>query len=240
MDPLKALADAERKPYWLDSPAKPEPLPRLFGETTADLAVVGGGFSGLWTALMAKERDPSLDVILLEGRRVGWAASGRNGGFAMATLTHGIANGLERWPEEIATLERLGTANLDELGRTVADHGIDCGYERTGELHVATEPWQLAEMNESVEIARELGARFDVLDRERIRAEVNSPTYIGGHWERDGCAMLDPARLAWGLRQACLSLGVRIHERTPVRHVRPLSARTAADAATRRRRSIHM
>ncbi len=68
MDPLKALADAERKPYWLDSPARPEPRPRLVGNTSADLVVVGGGFSGLWTALMAKERDPSQDVILLEGR----------------------------------------------------------------------------------------------------------------------------------------------------------------------------
>ncbi|MEV4093617.1 NAD(P)/FAD-dependent oxidoreductase [Streptosporangium saharense] len=220
MDPLKALADAERKPYWLDSAAKPEPSPRLFGKTTAALAVVGGGFSGLWTALMAKERDPSLDVVLLEGRKIGWAASGRNGGFAMATLTHGIANGLERWPEEIALLEHMGLTNLDELGETVARYGIDCGYERTGELHVATEPWQLAEMHQSVEVARELGVRFDVLDQDQVRAEVNSPTYVGGHWERDGCAMLDPARLAWGLRQACLSLGVRVHERTPVRHMR--------------------
>ncbi|MEV8638639.1 FAD-dependent oxidoreductase [Streptosporangium sp. NPDC051023] len=224
MDPLKALADAERKPYWLDSPAKPEPLPRLLGDTTADLAVVGGGFSGLWTALMAKERDPSLDVVLLEGRKIGWAASGRNGGFAMATLTHGIANGLERWPEEIALLEHLGLANLDELGQTVDRYGIDCGYERTGELHVATEPWQLEEMHQSVEVANELGVRFDVLDREQVRAEVNSPTYIGGHWERDGCAMLDPARLAWGLRQACLSLGVRVYERTPVRHMKDTQA----------------
>ncbi|MFJ2031399.1 NAD(P)/FAD-dependent oxidoreductase [Streptosporangium sp. NPDC087985] len=217
MDPLKALADAERKPYWLDSTAKPEPQPRLLGNTTADLAVVGGGFSGLWTALMAKERDPSRDVVLIEGRRIGWAASGRNGGFAMATLTHGLANGLERWPEEISTLERQGLANLDEIGQTVAKYDIDCGYERTGELVVATEPWQVEELHKNVEIAREMGLRFDILDQDQIRAEVHSPTYVGGSWERDGCAMVDPARLAWGLRQACLSLGVRIYERTPVR-----------------------
>jgi glycine/D-amino acid oxidase-like deaminating enzyme len=220
VDPLKALADAERKPYWLDSPAKPEPQPRLTGDTTADLAVVGGGFSGLWTALMAKERDPSLDVVLLEGRRIGWAATGRNGGFAMATLTHGIANGLERWPEEAETLEHLGLRNLDEIGETVERYGIDCGYERTGELHVATEPWQLEEMHRNAETAREMGVRFDVMDAGQVRAEVDSPTYVGGMWERDGCAMLDPAALAWGLRRACLEKGVRIHERTPVRHMR--------------------
>ncbi|WP_043634997.1 NAD(P)/FAD-dependent oxidoreductase [Nonomuraea candida] len=217
MDPLKALADAERKPYWLDSPARPEPQPRLFGNTTADLVVVGGGFSGLWTALMAKERDPSLDVVLLEGRRIGWAATGRNGGFCMATLTHGLANGLERWPEEIDKLERMGVANLDEIERTLERYGVDCSFERTGELHVATEEWQLDGLNEHLDLISDLGLDYLPLDREQVRAEVDSPTYLGGLWERSGCAMLDPARLAWGLREACLSLGVRVHERTPVR-----------------------
>jgi glycine/D-amino acid oxidase-like deaminating enzyme len=217
VDPLKALADAERKPYWLDSPARPEPRPRLFGNTDADLVVVGGGFSGLWTALMAKERDPSLDVVLLEGRRIGWAATGRNGGFCMATLTHGLANGLERWPEDIARLERMGVDNLDEIERTLRRHDIDCSFERTGELHVATEPWQLEGLSEHLDLISELGLDYLPLDQQQVRAEVNSPTYLGGLWERNGCAMLDPARLAWGLREACLRLGVRVHERTPVR-----------------------
>ncbi|WP_405145464.1 FAD-binding oxidoreductase [Sphaerisporangium sp. NBC_01403] len=220
MDPLKALADAERKPYWLDSPDKPEPLRRLFEDTAADLAVVGGGFSGLWTALMAKERDPTLDVVLLEGRRVGWAASGRNGGFCVASLTHGLGNGLARWPQEISTLVRLGRENLDEIERTVARYGIDCSFERTGELHVATEPWQLDGLAEDTGIARELGMDVRLLDADQVRAEVSSPTYVGGQWDRDGCAMVDPARLAWGLREACLSLGVRIYEHSPVRSLK--------------------
>ncbi|WP_248960599.1 NAD(P)/FAD-dependent oxidoreductase [Sphaerisporangium perillae] len=220
MDPLKALADAERRPYWLDSPDKPEPLRRLFEETAAGLAVVGGGFSGLWTALMAKERDPSLDVVLLEGRRIGWAASGRNGGFCVASLTHGLGNGLARWPQEISTLVRLGKENLDEIERTVGRYGIRCSFERTGELNVATEPWQLDGMAEEAGIARELGIEHRLLDQEQVRAEVNSPTYVGGQWDRDGCAMIDPARLAWGLREACLSLGVRIYEHSPVRSLK--------------------
>ncbi|TMR92678.1 NAD(P)/FAD-dependent oxidoreductase [Nonomuraea basaltis] len=217
MDPLKALADAERKPYWLDRPARPEPRPRLAGNSAADLVVVGGGFSGLWTALMAKERDPSLDVVLLEGRGIGWAATGRNGGFCMATLTHGLANGLERWPDEIDRLERMGVDNLDEIERTLERYGVDCSFERTGELHVATEPWQLDGLNEHLDLISELGLDYLPLDREQVRAEVNSPVYLGGLWERSGCAMLDPARLAWGLREACLRLGVRVHERSPVR-----------------------
>ncbi|MEU7003129.1 FAD-dependent oxidoreductase [Nonomuraea sp. NPDC046570] len=217
MDPLKALADAERKPYWLDTPARPEPLRRLIGQTSADLVVVGGGFSGLWTALMAKERDPSQDVVLLEGRRIGWAASGRNGGFCMATLTHGLANGLERWPEDIERLERMGVENLDEIEETLTRYGVDCSFERTGELVVATEPWQLDDLTGNMDLIQDLGLDYVPMDAEQVRAEVNSPTYLGGLWVRSGCAMVDPARLAWGLREVCLRLGVRIYERSPVR-----------------------
>ncbi|MBE3015428.1 FAD-dependent oxidoreductase [Microbispora sp. NEAU-D428] len=217
MSPLKALADAERKPYWLDRPIAPEPLPPLRGDLTADLAVVGGGFTGLWTALMAKERDPSLDVVLLEGRAVGWAASGRNGGFCAASLTHGLGNGQDRWPAEIETLERLGRENLDEIEHTLARYGVECSFERTGELRVATEDWQLAGLDEDVSGAASLGLRLERLDREQVRAEVDSPTYLGGVWDREGVAMVDPARLAWGLRDVCVRLGVRVFEHTPVR-----------------------
>lgn len=227
MNPVEAIAEARREPYWLDSPRRPEPCARLTGLTSADLAVVGGGYSGLWTALLAKERDPSLDVVLLEGRGIGWAASGRNGGFCSASLTHGLANGLSRWPEEIATLERLGMANLDAIEDTIARYRIDCSFERTGELTVATEPWQLDDILDTAARARELGRDVRPLDAEGARALVNSPTYHGGSWDRDGCALVDPARLAWGLRDACLSLGVRIHEHSPVRSI------TAEPAALR-------
>ncbi|MBP2705341.1 FAD-dependent oxidoreductase [Microbispora sp. RL4-1S] len=220
MHPQRALADAERRSYWLDRPAAPEPLPRLTGQVTAGLAVVGGGFTGLWTALMAKERDPSLDVVLLEGGRVGWAASGRNGGFCAASLTHGLANGLDRWPDEIATLERLGRENLDEIEASLVRHGVDCSFERTGELQAATEEWQLAGLDETARAARSLGRPLVRLDREEVRAEVDSPTYVGGLWDREGVAMVDPARLAWGLRDACVRLGVRVAEQTPVRSLR--------------------
>ncbi|WP_084464033.1 NAD(P)/FAD-dependent oxidoreductase [Microtetraspora fusca] len=219
MDPLKALADAERTPYWLDQPGAPEPSPRLTNDTTADLAVIGGGFSGLWTALMAKERDPSRDVVLLEGKSIGWAASGRNGGFCAASLTHGLLNGQARWPDELPTLERLGQENLDEIEATVERYDIRCSFERTGEMNVATEEWQLEGLREAESAARDLGSEPVYLDRDQVRAEVNSPTYLGALWQRDAVAMVDPARLAWGLRDACLRMGVRIFEHTPARSV---------------------
>lgn len=209
-----AVADAAPLAYWLDDPRRPEPLAPFAGAASADLLVVGGGYSGLWTALLAKEADPTRDVLLLEGSRIGWAASGRNGGFAAASITHGFANGLSRWPEEMATLVRLGQENLDGIAATVDRYGIDCSFERTGELDVLTEPYQLDGLAEHAALAADHGVTYEVLDRERVRDLVDSPLYLGALLDRDGVAMVNPARLAWGLRDACLALGVRIHEDT--------------------------
>ncbi|MEI5005993.1 FAD-dependent oxidoreductase [Streptomyces sp. PmtA] len=210
-----SLSDAQPVPFWLEDPGKPPALPALTGDERTDLLVVGGGYSGLWTALLAKERDPQRDVVLIEGREVGWAASGRNGGFCAASLTHGLANGLARWPGDMAKLEDLGARNLDAIEAAVAAYGIDCDFERTGEIDVATEPHQLDELREMHEEAGRLGfGGLELLDRDAVRAEVDSPTFLGGLWDREGVAMLHPARLAWGLKRACLDLGVRIYENT--------------------------
>lgn len=181
----------------------------------ADLAVVGAGFTGLWTALLAKQHDPVLDVVVLEAERASWAATGRNGGFCEASLTHGDANGLARFPESFGRLQELGAENLDAVQRFVEQHGVDCGWERTGTIAAATRPWQLAELR------GEGPPPEGWLDREALRAEVDSPTYLGGIWDRHGSAMVNPARLAWGIREACLEAGVRIFEHSPVRSMEP-------------------
>ncbi|MFE7515495.1 NAD(P)/FAD-dependent oxidoreductase [Streptomyces sp. NPDC057540] len=215
MDHLSSLRDVGHTPFWLDDPRRPRPAPALVGGTTCDLLVVGGGYTGLWTALRAKERDPSADVVLVEADTCGGAASGRNGGFCEASLTHGLANGMQRWPGEIGRLERLGRENLQGIEDAVARYGIDCDWERTGSLVVATEPYQLDGLAEEAEAAARHGGAPLLLDAEAVRAEIDSPTFLGGLWNRDDVAMVNPARLAWGLRRACLDLGVRIHEHTP-------------------------
>jgi glycine/D-amino acid oxidase-like deaminating enzyme len=215
----KSLADVKPVSFWLDSPGAPEPLPALTGRATADLAVVGGGFTGLWTALLAKERDPRADVVLLEAKTVGHAASGRNGGFCSASLTHGYSNGLERFGDEMPTLERLGDENLAGIADTLTRHKIDCDFQPTGELSIATAAWQLDGAQDEVAQARAAGYEAELLDADGIRAELDSPTFVGGIRTTNRNAMVDPARLAWGLRRACLDSGVRVYENCPVRSV---------------------
>lgn len=177
--------------------------------------VVGGGYLGLWTALLAVTREPGRDVLLLEARTCGHAASGRNGGFCEASLTHGLGNGIARWPEELADLLELGRANLDAIEAAVTGHGIDCDFVRSGTLSVATAAHQVADLAGEREVAAAAGHDLTLLDREALAARVSSPTFRAALFDPDS-AIVEPARLAWGLRAACLDAGVRIAEHTEV------------------------
>jgi glycine/D-amino acid oxidase-like deaminating enzyme len=202
-------------PFWLDRPRPPE-APPLEGATEAELAIVGGGFTGLWAAVQAKHERPERDVVLLEAETSGWGASGRNGGFVDASLTHGLANGAARFPTELEALEVLGRDNLAGMKADLARHGIDAAWQETGMLSVATQPHEVAELAAEAALLRRYGWEADVLDREQVRAEVASPTYLGAVHQRTGVALADPGALALGLRGAAIALGVRVHERSPV------------------------
>ena len=212
---LATIQDARPAVFWLDRPDAPTPeLPEGPLDTQADLVVVGAGYSGLWAALQAAEDDPDRRIVVIEADAVGSKASGRNGGFCSASITHGIANGIERFPDELDRLQQLGRENLDGIEAAVARYGIDCGFERTGAIEVATAPWQLDGLREAMDVEVAHGEDVVWLERDAVRAEVDSPTYHGGYWHRSGEAMVDPARLAWGLADACRGHGVTIYERT--------------------------
>ncbi|UNK71374.1 FAD-dependent oxidoreductase [Microbacterium sp. H1-D42] len=209
-----ALRDTKHETFWLEDVERPA-YPPLRGSIHTDLVVVGGGYAGLWTAVRAKERNPERKVVLLEAARVGWAASGRNGGFCEASLTHGYENGMSRWPDEMEHLERLGLENLDGIEETVQRYGMDVDWERTGQMGIATEPHQIEWLEGD-----------DFLDQDAVRAEVHSPTFLAGSWDREGCAMVHPAKLAIELARVATELGVEIHEQSRVTGITGKGAQT--------------
>jgi glycine/D-amino acid oxidase-like deaminating enzyme len=205
---VSAWREAEPRVFWLDSPDAPEPLPPLEGRVEADLAIVGGGFTGLWAAIEAKERDREREVVIVEGERMGGAGSGCNGGFVDASLTHGIGNGAGHFPDELPRLIELGRDNFAAVARRAGD----AHWEATEQLVVATREHELPWVAEEVELLQRHGEEAALLSRDEVRAEIDSPTYLGAATQRSGCALVDPGRLARALRRDALALGVRIHE----------------------------
>jgi len=155
--------------YWLDEdPLEPQPNPTLIGDVTTDLCVVGAGYTGLWTALIAKEQNPEREVIIVEQRETGAGASGRNGGFCSYSLTHGFMNGYSRFKDEMAVIERLGRENLDLIEETIKRYGIDCQFEWTGELRIANEEWQIEGLVEEANLRNSFGDNVEVLNQDEI------------------------------------------------------------------------
>jgi len=212
-----AYADAEIRPFWQDTVPAREPHVPLNTRIEADLCIVGAGFTGLWAALHAKELDPGREVVVLEATRCGDGASSRNGGFLQASVTHGLSNGLSRFPDEIEQLERLGMANFAELQADLERYGIDAEFENSGELDVALAEHELDDLAAAAGQARSYGHDVQLFDQAEVRSAVNSPLYKGGMLDRTGSAIVNPAKLVDGLRQAALRSGVQIFEYTPVR-----------------------
>ena len=211
----RSISNVIHKPFWLDDPLRPAPQPDLTKEISTDLLIIGAGYSGLWTALLAKEENPNRDVVILEAGEVATGATGRNGGFMDASITHGFSNGLSRWKHELPTLLALGIQNLKEIEETIARYGIDCDYIRTGDIDMATEPHHIDEIKEELEIAAPYQTNFQFMDRDEVQAVVKSPIFIAG-LKRPDTSLVNPAHLAWGLQKACLDLGVQLYENSPV------------------------
>lgn len=180
-------------------------------ERRADL-VVGVGSRSLWAALQALEDDPGRSVVVLEAGRLGTGASGRNGGFVSSSLAHGLA-GAARWPDELPTLERLGTENIAGLEASLTAYRIDADFHRPGELTPVAHPESGRGNFRGYELHREHGLPAG-LDAREARARVDSPLYRGG-WFDPAVALVDPGRLVWGLAAAIESLGGTIHEGSP-------------------------
>jgi glycine/D-amino acid oxidase-like deaminating enzyme len=206
--------------YWLRDPdpsvtADPPLAP---GEhLDVDVAIVGGGFTGLWTAIALTDTDPALRIVVLEMETVAFGASGRNGGFCEASLTHGLANGIRHFPDELERLEREGVDNLRGLIAFTREHGIGCDLEETGTLALADQPYQAEEFRAWVDEAAGYGEELEFLDAEAARAEVHSPLWHAGLYRPPGRdVLLDPAKLCRGIARVARERGVSIREHTRV------------------------
>ncbi|SEC26227.1 Glycine/D-amino acid oxidase [Nocardioides exalbidus] len=224
----RSLAGSRQAVFWLEDAGAAQQFPELSASTTADLTVVGGGYLGLWAAVHAKRRDPGRRVVLLESHTVGWAASGRNGGFCEASITHGEDNGRSRWPEEYDVLERLGRENLDAFEVDVGDLGLACEWERAGTLSVAVEEHQLEWLRDEP----------GFLDTTRVREVIDSPLFLGGsldaHLDRPDTALVHPARLARELARVAAGLGVEVHEHSAATVLRRTSSGRGVEVHTDR------
>jgi glycine/D-amino acid oxidase-like deaminating enzyme len=211
----EALAGARPEVFWSDREDAPPPAPPFGGTATADLTVLGAGFTGLWTAIQALEDRPNLEVVVLEGERCGFGASSRNGGFCDGSLTHGLRNSLSHWPNETELLTRLGRENLDGIEASIDRYRIDADFRRAAEIGVATEGWHVEGLQEEIPIHLSAGDDVELLNAEEMRSRVNSPTYMGGLIRHNDMSLVDPARLTWGMRAAAESLGATIYEHSP-------------------------
>ena len=211
--------DAGRS-WWLrealaDDPG--EPAPPLRGDLTADVVILGGGYTGMWTALQLKELDPGIDIAILEADIVGGGASGRNGGFVNSFW--GDLEYLARHFGDRAAVAlcEAGEESVKAIGRFASDEGIDAWYRADGEYVVAASEEQIGRWADGVITADRLGVseHFQVLSAEELRERISSPVFRGALYRKVG-ATVHPGRLARGMRRVLLERGVRIYEDTPV------------------------
>lgn len=202
--------------YWHET-IQQNPCPPLRGSIHVDVAIVGGGFTGLSTAYHLKRAAPSLRIALIEANTIAYGASGRNAGFAMTLFGLQMSLTAARFGKPQAKqahhyMERA----VDYVGTLVHDHAIDCDYERNGLLTVANAPAQARRLHHEVQLAQRLGLTgITWLDAAETRRQVNSPRYLGARAEAR-CALVNPAKLAVGLQRMAQAVGVEIYERTPV------------------------
>ncbi len=203
--------------FWLDTIPDPlEPRPALTSEREVDVAIVGAGFTGLWTAYYLKQLEPGLRVAIVEAEIAGFGASGRNGGWCMGTLA-GIGNLYESDPQGAIRLQRELFDTVDEIERVCEREGIDCHWARGGNITVATsEPFREQLLEERDDWRRigveEEDARW--LEPEECADLVRTSTNLGGLFLAP-VAALHPARLVRGLAEAVERQGVQVYERSP-------------------------
>jgi glycine/D-amino acid oxidase-like deaminating enzyme len=205
--------------YWIEEAGTVEPRPALAAQLEADVLVVGGGYTGMWTAWYARQLEPEARIVLLEAEEAcGRGPSGRNGGFCNA-MWFSLASMRDRWGAEGAlATAHAAQAAVERIERFCAEQEVDAWFRRAGYVQVSTAPAHDCAWLDAVEACRELGVpeMLRPLSREEVSERCSSQAFRAGA-ESPTSATVQPARLALGLREQLLSAGVEIYESTPVR-----------------------
>ncbi|GGM34306.1 NAD(P)/FAD-dependent oxidoreductase [Dactylosporangium sucinum] len=201
--------------FWMSVLPEAGPRAALAGSAEADVAIVGAGYTGLWTAYYLARADPSLRVVVLEAETAGFGASGRNGGWCSALFPKSVAALARAYGRDAAlALNAAMESTVDEVGRVAAEEGIDCDYAKGGTVVLARNAVQLERARHEAEEAAGFGIHLDLLSAAEATERVGATGVLGGTYTPH-CAAIQPAKLVRGLAAAAERRGVRIHERTP-------------------------
>ena len=212
---IRSLEQVKFDTYWLDSLEPVEADPALNSNISCDLLIVGGGFCGLWAAILAKEQDPDRRVVLIEAKSVANGASGRPAAILSTSVMHGIANTERMFPSEVAVLEQLGRENMDGFRDAIERYRIDCDLEWGGEMTVSIGDDGLDTIDHDFELYTKYGHDAEKLDKAQVQSQIKSPLFHGAVWSKKQSGTVHPGKLVRGLKAAAVSLGVEIFENTP-------------------------
>lgn len=214
---MNAVADHTDKSFWLATYGPYTPNPAVAGDLSVDIAIIGGGFTGLSTAYNLRRDNPSARVAVLESEVIGYGASGRNGGFSMTlfglepSLTK-LFFGQQRTIEAHRYMERA----VDYVDALVAEHQMQSDYWFPGFLRVATTPAYAKRIQKDLQILSDMGVRdITWIDADALRAQVDSSLFLGAWWE-PRCGLLNPAKQVRELKRVAQQFGALVYERTPV------------------------
>ena len=210
-----ALQDTRFTTYWLDSLPMAQCEPALSEDIETDLLIVGAGFSGLWGAILAKEKDSDRQVVIIEAKEIANGASGRPGAIVSTSVMHGIDNTERMFPNEVAELEEFGRENIDAFRETLERYNIDCDLEWAGELKVSIGDEGLEAVAEDHKLYSKYGHESVLLDKKEVQQEIYSPLFHSGVWSKQRSGTVNPGKLVRGLKQIALQLGIRVYENTP-------------------------
>jgi len=211
------MASMAVRSLWLqEALAGEEDSPPLASVEEADVCIVGGGYTGLWTAIRLKEQDPLRDVVVVEADVCGGGASGRNGGFVMSMWSKFLKLEHLCGEEEALRIARASADAVHAIGAFCEANAIDAHFREDGWLWVATTEAQIGAWEGTVTATEQAGAEaFVRLEPEDAARRAGSPTHLAGIFEPT-CATVQPALLARGLRRVAAGLGVRIYEHSPM------------------------